>query len=141
MRTMELEKPEWIPLAKFANQDGVLNVCELPFEVTRTYYIQEVPYSSQRGFHAHRSLRQIFFAPKGNFELELSTPFTKDIYLISSIVERALIVPPGYWRVLSRFSEEAICMVLASDFFDPKDYIRNFSEYTEWFRENIKNES
>lgn len=138
---MRLEKPYWASFNRKNGGSGTLNILELPHEVHRVYYIKSVSIDAQRGFHAHRALRQIFFAPVGSFELELSTPFSKETFLISSSEGMALFVPPGYWRVLSRFSEDSVCMVLASDAYDPTDYIRDHLEYTLWFGENITNES
>ncbi len=125
---------------RVSNQEGVLRFLELPFVVRRTYFIQKVPHGSQRGFHAHRSLRQIFLATQGSFELELSTPFTSKTFFINSSNERCLLVPPGYWRILSNFTSDATCMVLASERYDETDYIRNFDDYVDWFKGRFKSE-
>ena len=139
--TVKLEKPNWVAFNVRESKDGSLSTLELPHDVSRIYFIKSVPNSAQRGFHAHRELRQIFFAPSGEFELELSTPFSKEIFLVSSREGKALIVPPGYWRVLSKFSKDSICMVLASAKYDPNDYIRDYLEYMAWFRDNVSDES
>lgn len=138
---MLLEEPKWLPINQIIDQAGSLCVLELPFEAKRTYFIQNVPQGSQRGFHAHRSLRQIFFAPQGKFEIELITCNSKKSFLLNSNDQRALIVPPGYWRVISSFSKDATCMVLASEHYMESDYIRSFDEYVSWCKENFRNES
>jgi hypothetical protein len=73
-------------------------------------------------------------------KLELSTPHSAEIFELDSREPRALHVPPGYWRVLSKFSQDAIGLVLASEHYEEGDYIRNFNEYVEWFNEVISNE-
>jgi dTDP-4-dehydrorhamnose 3,5-epimerase-like enzyme len=138
---MMVEEPKWLPINQITDRAGDLRILELPFEAKRTYFIQNVPHGSQRGFHAHRSLRQIFFAPQGSFEIELITSISKRSFLLNSTDQRALVVPPGYWRIISSFSKDATCMVLASEHYMESDYIRNFDEYVSWCRENLKNES
>ena len=132
-----VEEPKWLPINQMTDLSGDLGILELPFEAKRTYFIQNVPDGSQRGFHAHRSLRQIFFAPQGSFEIELITPFKKEKFFISAIDRRGLLVPPGYWRIVSKFTTDATCIVLASDHYDESDYIRNFEEYDSWFKRNF----
>lgn len=138
---MTVEEPKWLEINRMTDNEGVLQVLELPFIAKRTYFIQRVPHGSERGFHAHRGLRQIFFATQGNFEIELTTSVAKKKYFIDANDGKALLVPPGYWRVLSKFSEEATCMVIASEHYDESDYIRNFEEYNSWYKENFRNES
>jgi len=40
-----------------------------------------------------------------------------------------LYVPPGVWRELDNFSSGSVSLVLASDFFDEKDYIREYKDF------------
>ena len=40
-----------------------------------------------------------------------------------------LYLPPMIWRELIDFSSGSVCMVLASDFYDESDYIRDYDEF------------
>ena len=42
-----------------------------------------------------------------------------------------LYVPTMLWRELDNFSSGAVCMVLASNFYDEKDYYREYNDYLE----------
>ena len=42
---------------------------------------------------------------------------------------KGLLIPVGIWREMDNFSSGAICMVLASDYFDEEDYFRKYSEF------------
>ena len=138
---MNIMQPSWIDQGRIIDDAGSLQILELPFEFKRLYYIHGVPNSAKRGFHAHKSLHQIFLVPKGFLTLELSTPISTEIFELNFMKSKALHVPPGYWRVLSEFSHDAIGLVLASEHYDEGDYIRNFDEYVEWFNEVTSNES
>ena len=49
---------------------------------------------------------------------------------------KALYVPPVYWRVLYNFSKDALCLVLASDWYSAEDYIYDKIEILNWSRMN-----
>jgi hypothetical protein len=42
---------------------------------------------------------------------------------------KGVYVPPMIWRELVNFSSAGVCLVLASDYFDENDYIRNYDEF------------
>ena len=42
---------------------------------------------------------------------------------------QALYIKPGIWRDLDDFSSGAVCMVLASEVYQPEDYIRDYDEF------------
>jgi dTDP-4-dehydrorhamnose 3,5-epimerase-like enzyme len=130
-------KPSWVQLNQVVDPVGELSILELPFGVKRLYYIQKVPLGGQRGFHAHKSLHQIFLAAQGSLTLELITPKSSETFELNATTDKALHVPPGYWRVMSNFSSDAICLVLASEHYDEADYIRNFEEYVSWYTQVV----
>jgi len=41
----------------------------------------------------------------------------------------ALLLPPMVWSVQHRFTADAVLLVLASEKYDPADYIRNYVEF------------
>ena len=49
---------------------------------------------------------------------------------------QGLYIKPGMWRDLSYFSSGAIAMVLASELYDPNDYIRNYEEFLEFRKDS-----
>ena len=124
---------------KFLDARGVLNVIELPeeliFETKRIYYITGVPVNSIRGAHAHKKLRQIFFALSGSFTLIVTDGQRIDKVRISAH-SSGYYLPRGYWRELTEFEPETICMVLASEHFNDSDYIKEKSTYLEWRSQN-----
>lgn len=38
----------------------------------------------------------------------------------------------GVWRTLEDFSSGSLCLVLASEFFDEADYIRDYNDFLEY---------
>lgn len=130
---------EKINLVSILDERGNLDVAELGhllnFRTKRIYYISGVPSGESRGSHAHKSLQQAFFALSGNFTLRVSNgKETEKVILSAHSV--GYFLNSGFWRVLEDFSPDAVCLVLASEAYNPHDYIHSFSEYVEW-RESL----
>lgn len=102
----------------------------IPFDVKRVYYLYHVPVGESRAGHAHKSLEQVLIAVSGSFLVILDTGTSRVEYRLSS-ARVGLYVPPGVWREITDFSEGAVCLVLASDFYDESDYYRNYDQFKE----------
>lgn len=129
--------PTAVDIPSIDGELGSIGVIEgkalLPFAVNRMYFIHNVPKGVERGSHAHRSLRQLIVCVSGSLNLSLTDGDNKYDFILTHPKEGVL-VPPGYWRTLTNFSEGAVCVVLASDEYDESDYIRDYSEFLEWRR-------
>jgi dTDP-4-dehydrorhamnose 3,5-epimerase-like enzyme len=121
-----------VDLTSIPHESGEITVVEhgthAPFAFQRIYFLHGLSPDSERGSHAHVKLRQLIVAVRGSFEVKLTGLDWQDTFLLDS-PNRALFVPPMTWRDLSRFSEGAICLVLASEVYDEADYIRNYDDF------------
>lgn len=128
-----------IELTSFNEIRGDLSAIEIPdslsFQTKRIYFISNVPSDSIRGAHAHKELKQIFFALLGSFTLKVTDGKTTDQVKVAS-QSTGFFLPNGFWRELSDFSQGAICLVLASEHFDEKDYLNEMSDYLSWKNSN-----
>ncbi len=124
-----------VEIATFIDDRGMLTVSNLDvdkmFVAKRIYSLSGVPKDSIRGMHAHKKLQQIFFCLSGTFDMKVSDGKNHDFVNLRS-GSCGYYLPGGYWRELSNFSENAVCLVLASDVYDPNDYLYTMNEYIEW---------
>ncbi len=109
----------------------VENGKEVPFDVKRIYYLYDVPGGADRGGHAHKELYQLIIAASGSFTVELDDGKEKKPFTLNRPYQ-GLLVKPGIWRTLTDFSGGSICVVLASELYDPNDYIREYKEFRDW---------
>lgn len=114
----------------------VENFTTIPFEVKRVYYTYDVPGGESRGAHAHKNLEQLIVAVSGSFNVTLNDGNVKRTFTLNRPYQ-GLYVKPGIWRDLDDFSSGSVCMVLASEVYQAKDYIRDFEEFIS-FREELK---
>ena len=112
----------------------VENSITVPFDTKRVYYLYDVPGGMDRGGHAHKELKQLIVAASGCFTVELDDGSVKRSVVLNRPYQ-GLYVVPGIWRVLKDFSSGSVCLVLASEKYDPQDYIRDYDEFIEFKKE------
>lgn len=121
-----------VELSRFQTNTGNITVVEndenIPFEIKRIYYLYDVPEGEYRGGHAHYELEQYIVAVSGSFDVVLKDGINQKKFTLNS-PNSALHIVPGLWRELKNFSSSSVCLVLASNEYDDKDYIREYSEY------------
>lgn len=121
-----------------SDRKGNLSVVEngktLPFDVKRVYYLYDVPGGENRGSHAHRELEQMIVAASGSFRVTLDDGNVKRSFVLNRPYQ-GLYVKPGMWRDLEDFSSGAVCLVLASEIYNPEDYIRDYDEFLKFRKE------
>ncbi len=127
-----LNEVKIIDLPKITDQRGNLTFVEggmhIPFDIKRVYYLYDVPGGSERGGHAHKELQQLIIAMSGSFDVVLDDGNEKKRFHLNRSYY-GLYVPIMLWRELDNFSSGAVCMVLASNHYDEKDYFREYSDY------------
>lgn len=136
---MRKELGRIITLHTISDPRGDLTVAEenkeLPFDLKRAYWIYDVPQGGCRGGHAHKRLRQVLVAVHGSFTVNLDNGKEKKKYLLNNPAE-GLLVDTEIWRTLDDFSSGAVCMVLASELYDPEDYLYDYDEFLEYIQES-----
>jgi len=129
---MALQDCRLIDLPRIQDQRGNLTFIEaerhVPFAFKRVYYLYDVPGGAARAAHGHRALHQLMIAMSGSFDVTLDDGFTKKTFHLNRSYF-GLYIPPMIWRDLDNFSSGAVCMVVASDYFDEADYFRQYEDF------------
>ena len=135
-----LDDCKLIDLPKISDPRGNLTFIEsrnhLPFDIKRVYYTYDVPGGSDRGAHAHKRLRQVIIAMSGSFDVVLDDGFEKKRFHLNRSYF-GLYVCPMMWRELDNFSSGSVCLVLASELFDPEDYYRDYELFLKDARSGV----
>lgn len=111
---------------------------DLPFAIKRIYYIHNVPKGIERGGHAHKKLHQVLFCPFGSVLITLDDGKTRQEILLDK-PEKALIIGPGLWREMLWLKADSVLCVAASEYYDEKDYIRDYASFQAYIAEGGDN--
>ena len=111
-----------IDLPTFEDERGSLTVVEklLPFDIKRFYYIYNV--TDQRGGHRHKKTIQALICLNGSCEIYINNGKKEDYFLLNE-PNKCLILDPKDWHTMDKFSNGAILLVFASEYYDKDDYI------------------
>ena len=96
----------------------------IPFDIKRIYYIFDTLPDQVRGMHAHKNLEQMDGAcqfvlddGKNREEVWLNRP------------DVGLYIGKNIWREMRHFSYGCKLLVLASEYYDENEYIRDYKEF------------
>ncbi len=111
---------------------------DIPFAVRRIYYMYETADGVTRGYHAHKHLQQILVCIHGSCKIRLDNGQESKVVSLEKPYE-GLYVANTMWREMFDFSPEAVLLVLASEFYDENDYIRDYDEFLSFVRKEASN--
>ena len=100
----------------------------IPFDIKRVYYIFGTKENVRRGFHAHKNLRQVAICVAGSCKFLLDDGEEKKIVLLDKN-DQGLLIEGLIWREMFDFSPDCVLIVLADDYYDESDYIRNYEDF------------
>lgn len=101
---------------------------DIPFQIKRVYYMYDTIKDMHRGCHAHKNLEQILFCVCGTCKVLLDDGMDKKVVILDKPYE-GLYISADTWREMYDFSQDAVLMVLASDYYCESDYIRDYDEF------------
>ncbi|WP_297571189.1 FdtA/QdtA family cupin domain-containing protein [uncultured Helicobacter sp.] len=102
----------------------------LPFAIKRVYYMFDTSPDLPRGFHAHKELEQLVIAIDGACEFVLDDGKSKESLWLNR-PDFGLYIGKNMWREMRNFSYGCKLMILASDYYDESEYIRDYAEFLE----------
>jgi len=117
---------------RFKDMRGDLSVGEflkdIPFEPKRYFLVYNVPSQKTRGEHAHHKCKQFLICVKGSCAVVADNGKSRCEIVLDS-PEKGIYLPPLIWGIQYKYSSDAVMLVLASESYDPEDYIRDYNEF------------
>lgn len=136
MRVMQIEK---YVFERHGDERGQLVVIEelktIPFQIKRVYYMYDTATDAVRGKHAHKSLQQVLFCIHGSCKVLLDNGTEKETVVLDKPNE-GIYISNNIWREMYDFSDDAVLMVLASEYYEESDYIRDYDVFLSYVKGN-----
>ncbi|WP_422081512.1 dTDP-4-dehydrorhamnose reductase [Ulvibacterium sp.] len=131
-RCLQKPEPKIIELSKILDVRGNLiwfeNSNQIPFDIKRTYFINDVPKGGIRGEHAFRRSTEFIVTLSGSFDVVLNDGRKEMKYSLNSS-DYGLLVPNLIWRRMENFSAKAFALIVSSISYNEADYIRDFESF------------
>lgn len=101
---------------------------QVPFAVKRAFMVHGVPSREVRGEHAHRLCHQFLVCPAGSCAVVVDDGRQRaEVVLDDPGI--GLHMAPMVWGIQYKYSADALLLVLASEHYDPDDYIRDYEAF------------
>lgn len=110
---------------KLVSLEGNRNV---PFAIKRVYYIFDTIPDQVRGLHAHKNMEQIIVAMDGACQFILDDGKSRESVWLNR-PDVGLYIGKNLWREMHNFSYGCKLMILASDYYDENEYIRDYDTF------------
>jgi carbonic anhydrase/acetyltransferase-like protein (isoleucine patch superfamily) len=116
---------------------GALSAAEfgehIPFDVKRYFLVFDVSSEETRGEHAHKACHQFLVCVSGSVSVVADDGEHREEFLLDK-PNLALHIPPGVWGIQYNYSRDSVLMVLASEHYDPEDYIRDYGDFLNYIK-------
>ncbi len=111
---------------------------DIPFDIKRVYYMYDTRDDVVRGCHAHKNLQQILICVNGSCRIRLDNGKEKEEVLLNNPFE-GLYLTSDICREMYDFVPGTVLMVLASEYYNENDYIRDYDEFIKYINQNKEN--
>lgn len=119
-------------LPRVTDMRGSLSVGEfersVPFTPKRYFLVFDVPSREVRGEHAHRECHQFLICARGGVNVMVDDGHRRAELRLDR-PDVGIHIPPMIWGTQYRYTEDAVLLVFASQYYDTNEYIRDYTSY------------
>jgi dTDP-4-dehydrorhamnose 3,5-epimerase-like enzyme len=121
---------------KRGNLVVVDGVNDISFDPVRFFYIYNSDKSVVRGQHANVRTKFVLINVAGKSKVKIMDGKGNEQIVVLDQPRKGVFIDSMLWKEMYDFSKGSILIVLASEHYDPTEYIRDWDDYVE----RIKNE-
>lgn len=128
-----IEKVKMLEFPQNGDERGHLVIVEgekdIPFAIKRAFYIYGSDKDVVRGQHANRKSEFVLINVAGKSKVKIKDGEGNEIIFCLNRPHTGLYIPTMVWKDMYDFSEDSVLLCLASEHYDPTEYIRDYDEY------------
>lgn len=103
---------------------------DIPFQIARIFYIYGADRDTIRGCHANRKTEFVLINVCGSSKVMVSNGREKEEFHLDAPYS-GVYLPKMTWKEMYDFSPDSVLLCLASEPYDPEEYIRDYDAYME----------
>ena len=130
-----MNKVKMLSFKQNGDERGHLVVIEgnkdVPFDIKRIFYIYGSDPNVIRGQHANRETEFVLVNVAGKSKVKVYDGKGNEAIFILNRPHTGIYLPTMVWKDMYDFSEDSVLLVLASEAYNPNEYIRNYDEFVE----------
>lgn len=130
---MNLLGPQLVEFSQKGDERGHLVICEsgvdVPFDIKRVFYIYGSNKDVIRGQHANLETEFVLINVAGTSKVKVCDGKGNEAVFALNKPHTGVYIPKLFWKEMYDFSEESVLLCLASEHYNPKEYIRDYGEY------------
>lgn len=130
---MLTEVVKMLEFPQYGDERGQMVVVEglqdIPFDIKRIFYIYGSDSDVVRGQHANRKTEFVLINVAGKSKVKVLDGKGNEAVFSLNRPHTGIYLPTMVWKDMYDFSEDSVLLVLASEHYDPTEYIRNFDEF------------
>jgi len=107
---------------------------DIPFEIKRIFYIYGSDDTVVRGQHANRLSEFVMINVCGTSKVKVDNGEESRVIELNR-PRMGLYLKNNIWKDMYDFSPDSILLVLASEHYDEREYIRDYQEYLKFMKE------
>ena len=102
---------------------------DIPFEIKRIFYIYGSDDAVVRGQHANRKSEFVLVNVAGTCKVKVKDGRGNEAVFSLNRPHTGIYLPKMTWKDMYDFSEDSVLLCLSSEYYDAKEYIRNYDEF------------
>ena len=102
---------------------------DIPFDIKRIFYIYGSDRDVIRGRHANRKSEFVLINVAGTSKVRVMDGKGNEAVYSLNRPRTGIYLPRMVWKEMYDFSEDSVLLCLASEHYDPSEYIRDYDEF------------
>ena len=115
--------------------EGGVNV---PFEIKRIFYMYGSTSGVVRGQHANRKSEFVLINVSGYSKIKVKDGKGSEEIFVLDRPHVGVYLPQMVWKDMYDFSEDSVLLCLASEHYNPDEYIRDYNEFVKIVNDKCK---
>lgn len=127
------ENAQMLEFKEMGDERGHLVVCEggidVPFDIKRIFYIYGSDAEVIRGRHANRKTEFVLINVAGTSKVKVLDGKGNEVIFSLNRPHTGVYLPKMVWKDMYDFSEDSVLLCLASEHYQPDEYIRDYDTF------------